>query len=226
MKRATQLFSEKSRRRVSSAIRDAELKTSAEIVPVVATASGRYDRAEAVFGFLMSLILVSLGWLICPYLHPQADWGQGMFLNSSGLLPFLVTMVIGFALGNTLASYVPVFKLPFVPNREMQEEVMRAAQATFMSSKIRKTKGATGILLYISLLEHRVIVLPDEMIAEKLPDHDWKDICDILVDGMKQKHPVPALEQAIERCGNLLKEVLPREQDDVDELKNELFLID
>lgn len=108
----------------------------------------------------------------------------------------------------------------------MEEEVKRAAEAAFMSSKIRQTAGATGVLLYISLLEHRVLVLPDDAIAEKLRSQDWQEVCDDLVVGMKNQAPVQALEAAIERCGDILSGSLPRGPDDVDELRNELRLID
>ena len=43
-------FSDEQRRAVAQAVAEAEGKTSAEIVPVVATASGRYDRAEDIVG--------------------------------------------------------------------------------------------------------------------------------------------------------------------------------
>jgi putative membrane protein len=226
VKRASQLFSEIDRKLIATAIERAEERTSAEIVPVVASASGRYDRAEDIFGFLMGLGAVSLGWLTCPYMHSEAEWSQGMFLSASGLWPVLASMVAGFVAGSALASYFPIFKLPFIPGKEMDEEVKRAAEAAFMSSKIRKTAGATGVLLYVSLLERRVLVLPDDTIAEKLPGQDWKEICDSLVAGMKRQSPVQALAEAVAGCGDILSEALPRGEDDLDELRNELRLID
>ena len=226
MKKADQIFSEKDKALIADAIRNAEQKTSAEIVPVVASASGRYDRAEDIFGFFISLMFVSIGWLTCPYMHAVAEWGQGTLLSSAGLIPVLITMVAGFAVGSALASYFPLLRLPFTPQKEMDEEVRRAAEAAFMSSKIRKTAGGTGILLYISLYEHRVMVLTDDGITEKLPKQNWENICEVIVSGMKNNKPVEALEEAISRCGVILSGSLPRKEDDVDELGNELVLID
>ena len=44
---------------IEAAIGEAEQKTAGEIVPVVATASGRYDRGEDLFG-LVALCLVAV----------------------------------------------------------------------------------------------------------------------------------------------------------------------
>lgn len=224
MKKASQLFSEDDRKRIGNALANAEQRTSAEIVTVAATASGRYDRAEDTVGVLTALLAVTAGWLTCPAFHPESAWGAGP--SSSGLIPVLLSMVAGFVAGSYLASRLPVLRLPFIPKRELEDEVQRAAQAAFMSSRIRRTTGGTGILLFVSLYEHRVVVLPDDAILEKLPGHDWGELCATIVSGMKANRPTEALEKAIARCGEILGELLPRQGDDKDELSSKLILID
>jgi putative membrane protein len=224
MKRASQLFPAADRKRIADAIAKAEKNTSAEIVAVVATASGRYDRAEDIFGFLTGLLAVTAGWLACPAFDAGSAWETGPSLL--GLVAVLVSMLAGFVAGSALASRLPVLRLPFVPKKELEEEVQRAAQAAFMSSRIRRTAGGTGILIFVSLYERRVVVLPDDTILEKLPGMDWGDLCAAIVSGMKDKRPTEALEEAVASCGEILGEVLPRQGDDEDELSNELILID
>ena len=58
MKLASQIFNDQERKRVDDAVAQAEKRTSAEIVPVVATSSGRYDRAEDIVGLFVGLIVV------------------------------------------------------------------------------------------------------------------------------------------------------------------------
>lgn len=224
MKRVSRLFPEPDRKRIADAIAKAERRTSAEIVAVVATASGRYERAEDIVGFLVALLAVMVGWLTCSAFHSESVWGSGN--SSAGLIPVLVTMVIGFVAGSALATWFPALRLPFIPKKEMEVEVHRAAQATFMSSRIRKTAGATGILIYVSFFEHRVVVLPDDAIIEKLPGYDWGKLCDAIVSHAKAKRHTQALEEAIASCGEILGEVLPRQEGDKDELSNDLILID
>lgn len=224
MKNVSRLFPKESRKRIADAIAKAERNTSAEIVAVVATASGRYDRAEDIVGFLVALLAVTVGWLTLPAFHSQSAWGTGSSI--SGLIPVLITMVAGFMVGSTLASWLPALRLPFIPKKEMDAEVQRAAQSAFMSSRIRDTAGATGILLFVSFFEHRVVVLPDGAILQKLPGHDWGKLCAAIISRVRANRLTEALEEAIASCGEILGEVLPWRDDDKDELSNELILID
>lgn len=224
MKKVSQLFSEDDRKRIADAIREAEQKTSAEIVTVVTTASGRYDRAEDIVGFLTALLAVTIGWLTCPAFHSKPVWESGP--SASGLMPVLVSMVVGFVAGGALASRLPVLRLPFIPKKELEEEVQRAAREAFMTSRIRNTAGGTGILIFVSFYEHRVIVLPDDAILEKLPDQDWGMLCDAIVSNLKAGRPAEALESAVASCGEILGAVLPRQKGDDDEISNELILVD
>ncbi len=224
MKKVSQLFSEDDRKRIADAIEEAEQKTSAEIVTVVTTASGRYDRAEDIVGFLAALLAVATGWLICPAFHSESVWESGP--SVSGLIPVLGSMVVGFVAGSALASRLPVLRLPFIPKKELEEEVRRAAREAFMTSRIRNTAGGTGILIFVSFYEHRVIVLPDDAILEKLPEQDWGMLCAEIVSGLKVERASEALEAAVASCGEILGGVLPRQNKDEDELSNELILID
>lgn len=95
-----------------------------------------------------------------------------------------------------------------------------------MTSRIRNTAGGTGILIFVSFYEHRVVVLPDNAILEKLPEQDWGMLCAAIVSGLKADRPTEALETAVASCGEILGEVLPRQDEDEDELSNELILID
>lgn len=224
MRKVSQLFPEDDRKRIADAIAKAEQKTSAEIVTVVATASGRYDRAEDIVGFLTAMLAVTGGWLACPAFHSESTWETGPSI--AGLILVLVLMVAGFVAGSALSSWLPALRLPFIPKQELEDEVHRAAQAAFTSSRIRKTAGGAGILIFISFYEHRVVVLPDDAILEKLPGQDWGKLCAAIISGIKANRPTEALQEAVTSCGAILGEVLPRQNGDQDELCNELILID
>jgi uncharacterized membrane protein len=56
MRRATDLFDQQQRKQVAQAVVEAEANTSCEIVPVVATVSGRYDRPEDIIGLWLAVI--------------------------------------------------------------------------------------------------------------------------------------------------------------------------
>lgn len=226
MKAASKRFSDADRQAVAQAIREAESRTAAEIVPVVATASGRYDRAEDIVGLLVGLLTLAAGWLTCSAVHPQPGWTAGSgLLPAAGLFPALFCVIGGFIAGSALASWFPRLRLPFVASREMEEEVGKAALSAFARSRVRKTAGATGVLLYVSLYERRVVVLPDDGI-EGVADGAWAGVRDLLIEGLRRGAATEGLTEAIRQCGDVLAAPCPRRDDDVDELTNELLFVD
>lgn len=226
MKRPSEIFSEADRKTIAQAIEKAELNTSGEIVPVVAAASGRYDRAEDVFGLCLALAALTAAWLFFQDIRSaEGVWASGSRLTL-GLLPVLAIVIAGFALGASAATYFPVLKLPFVPKKEIDQEVERAAAHAFRQFRLGRTSGGTGILIYVSLLEHRVRVEGGGAIADKLSHKDWEEVCAAAVDGLKAGRPTEGLVRAIETAGRLLAAHFPIRPEDRNELKNELCLID
>lgn len=226
MKKASNYFSDKDKKLIEDAIARAESRTSGEIVPVVASVSGRYDRAEDVFGVLFSLVLLSFIYLFTQDMQAGAEqWGAEA--STVVTLPWTVAIIFfGFIIGAILATVFPVFRLFFISKAEMYEEVERRAVEAFHQFRIRGTQGATGVLIYISLYEHTVRVLGDEKINDKLNQQDWEEVCALVVAGMKSKQPVDKIVEGIELCGELLAEHFPIKEDDQNELPNTLQLLD
>ncbi len=226
MKKASKLFSEKERQAVAEAITAAESQTSGEIVPVVATASGRYDRAGDLFGVVTALIALAGVWIGFQDIRlVETEWGQQLS-PTLGLLPVLAIVLAGFVLGTCLATLVPELRQPFITRKELEEEVARSTAEIFQRLRLRRTAGATGILIYVSLYERRVRVLGDDAIAARLSDSDWQGVCDLVVQGLRKGQAADGLIRAIAACGELLATHFPIQPDDVNELSNELHLID
>ena len=220
--KASSLFSEEERDAIKHAIVEAEKQTAGEIIPVVASASGRYDRAEDIFGLLFSLICVGLGWCLFHNNVPADGWSTFNF----GLPSILLTMFFGFIIGVLLTHLFPVLHLPFMTQKEMDEEVDRAAAAAFQQNRLRNTQDSTGILIYISLYEHQVRILGDDGISAKLVHADWNHICEAIIKGFKEKQYTNGIVEGINLSGKLLAEHFPIQADDKDELANELVIID
>jgi len=226
MKKATKLFTEEEILNIEAAIAEVEKKTSAEVVPVVATASGRYDRAEDMFGFLLSLLVLGGAWVWFQGVASTVDaWGGSPMLRLN-LPVVLVILVATCFIGMALASHVPVLRLPLIAKREMQEEVESSAREMFQRLKIRKTENATGILIYVSLYEHMVHVVGDDTINAKLSQDDWQALCDTIILGFKDGKPEEGMRRGIQQCGELLAPHFPIQPGDVNELVDTLHLID
>jgi len=226
MKKATDLFSDDEIRTIETAIGEVEKTTSAEVVPVVASASGRYDRAEDIFGFLFSLLVLGCTWGWLRGTAPAVDAWGGAPAFSLPLAAALAVLAVSFFIGMALASHFPVLRLLLITRREMQEEVELRARETFQRLKIRKTENATGILIYVSLYEHMVHVVGDDTINAKLSREDWMALCDTIISGFKNGKPEEGMCSGIQRCGELLARHFPIQPGDTNELVDTLHLID
>ncbi len=228
IKKASSYFSTEDRNAIADAVAEAEKKTSGEIVPVAATVSGRYDRAEDIFGFLFALaFLAGAECLSTNLLAGTWQWGSGP--SDSGGLPLIYTVVVlivGGILGTALATFFPVLRQPFIPKEEMVEEVERRAAEAFQKFRVRKTQGAKGVLIYVSVYERMARVMGDDAIVEKLDQKVWEDICALVVRGMRDGKPGEGYKQAIIKCADVLEPHFPVQPGDVNELSNELRIID
>lgn len=220
--KASQLFTETEREEVKHAIVQAEQNTSGEIIPVIASVSGRYDRAEDMFGLIFSLLCVAIGWYLFHNDTPTDNWSSFNF----NLTAVLLTMFLSFIVGVLLTHLFPILRSPLVTNTEMEEEVERAAAAAFQHNRLRNTEDSTGILIYISLYERRVKVLGDDGINTKLTQDDWQHICDTIIARFKTKQYTNGIVEGISLSGKLLAEHFPIKEGDKDELANELVIID
>jgi putative membrane protein len=192
--------------RIHQSVIAAESKTSGEIVPMVVSASARYTEIE-LFGVVAGLFLGMLsGWLW------HDPWGSYR-LN---LWP-----VIGATLGFLIAR-ISAVKRRLASRRRVQDAVNDRCMAAFTEHGLHYTRDHTGILILVSLLEHRVEVLADRGINEKVPPGTWNEIVEILTAGLKSRHAGDAFCKAVERCGDILATHFPRQDDDRDELPNKL----
>lgn len=203
--KAAKFFTEEEKIRIEATVRGAEERTSGEIVPMVIDASYDYPRTEIVSaGFFAIGIAALLTWLF----GHDSQW---IFL----LLFFLFYLPC-----KGVIRACPPLKRRLIPATEATAEVEEQAFISFVEQGLHHTRDATGILILISLLEHRVYVLADRGINSVVPPHTWDEIVHSITAGIHQGQTADALCAAIGRCGDLLAENFPRKADDTDELPN------
>jgi putative membrane protein len=205
------MFSAEDRQKIRAAVAAAEEGTRGEIVPMVVQSSGRYE-ATHLLGALLALLILS-GMLIFEW----EGWG-----SRPSPVFMLLSVVIAYVLGNLIGSS-PVILRWLTPEDHMDLQVRRRAESAFYEHGLHKTREASGILIMISQLEHRVQILADRAIDEKVPPKTWDAVVDQLVLSMKSGHPTDGLCRAIKQCGELLAVHFPaRPGDNPDELADDL----
>ena len=95
-----------------------------------------------------------------------------------------------------------------------------------MESGVYNTKDRTGVLIFISALEHRVELLADKGINEKIPQEKWDSILNHIIDGITSGQLVKHLSESISECGKLLAEHYPIQPEDVNELKDDIVILE
>ncbi|HVE41680.1 MAG TPA: TPM domain-containing protein [Planctomycetota bacterium] len=222
---ASKLFSAEDRKAISAAVTDAERKTSAEIVPVVATISDRYERAEDLVGILLAYVAVAATWTLPQQLLAASDWeGSAEFRLQ---LPFVLGVIaVGWMVGLFLARMFPWLKRLALTQRTMTARVLIAAHHAFDSLHAHKTVGGTGVVVYVSLFERRVCVWADRKVSEKIPEAEWKSITEQLIHALRDGKPRDGFVEAIRKAGELLAKPFPVQPGDTNELSNELRILD
>jgi putative membrane protein len=224
VQRASTLFTEEDRQRINEAVATAEGKTSAEIVPAVATSSGRYDRPEDVVGLWFACITLALVWWLLPGKPAAGDWGG--LSGAWHVLILIGSAVAAFVLGAIVASQLGWLRRLFTPLEQMQEEVSTRARQVFYDQRVHHTVGAGGILVYVSLYEHMAAIIADQTVLEKLSENKVAELCIELTQRLGDGSATDAMCLVIHKIGDLLSDLLPRETGDVDELPNALVLVD
>jgi putative membrane protein len=114
-----------------------------------------------------------------------------------------------------------------VPSDVLDRRVDRRAAAAFLSEEVFDTRDRTGVLLFIALFEHRIRVLTDRGVGQRIADEGWQPIVDRLTEGLRQPRPGPAIVEAIGAAGDLLAAAgVGRRTDDSNELDDSPRLLD
>ncbi len=205
--RADKYFTAKEQEKIQQAVAAAEQRTSGEIVPMIVAASSRYAETDLtclIAGLLLGTVAALIWGDPWGFTHAELAWPVG-----------------GAALGLLLCQFAPI-KRRLIPQSRMDEAVDLRSLAAFTAQGLHHTRAETGILILASLFEHRVEVLADRGINEKVQPGTWDEIVHIITTGLKSNDGCAAFCAAIEECGKILAEHFPRSPDDRDELNNKL----
>ena len=211
---------------VSAAVAEAETRTSGEIVTIVARRSDSYHdvglswAAAAVFIALALMaafpahLRAFLSMLLLDWEHELADWKL-----LTGLLGILI---LKFLVVRYLLAIMPL-RMLVTPKATKARRVRRRAILLFRTAAEARTRGRTGVLIYISLDEHRAELVADRAINEKVSPDAWGDAMATLVDALRQDSAGEGLAAAVAQVGAVLAAHFPREADDINELPDRLI---
>jgi putative membrane protein len=192
---------------VAAAIREAEQKSSGQIVCVLARASSAYAHVPLLWASALALITP---WPLIDF----TPWSvQRIFLAQ--LVVFLVAAIV--------FSWLRL-RLLLVPRAVQRSRAHHAAIEQFVVRRVAHTKNRCGILIFVSLAEHYARIIADEGIAQKVPNAEWQTAVDALVAHMRGGDIAAGFSAAIERCSAVLAAHAPPDGSP-NELPDRLYVI-
>lgn len=202
--------------RIREAVSNAEMKTSAEIVPMIVR------RSSAIAHTPMSVFLaLAFIWITA---LPFIPMSLSVAMSAKSQILFeLAGIALAFALSFIVARVRWIQRI-LVPEIDQIAQVDDRAQLEFYSSNIKSTRDSTGILIFVSMLERRAVVLADKSIADKFPPAKWNDIVNGLLERIKKGSLADAFAWAIEQSGELVQPYFPVRAGDTNELENDLII--
>ena len=209
---------------VTSAVSEAEKSTDGEIVTIVTEQSDHYgDVAWAYAGLVSLTILLLVSIFPEPYLG-LIDWLSGGWSGVTALpywALFIVTALVFFAARWLFGWKSLLFAI--TPPGIKNARVRKRAVSLFTVSTDHRTVGRTGILLYLSMLEHRAEIVADDAIVEKVEPAVWGDAMVALIDLVRAGKPGEGMAEAVKQMGVVLTEHFPKSEGNDNELPDRLI---
>lgn len=224
MASVTNKLSADDKKRINDAVAAAESKTAAEIVPVLAAVSGRYDRPEDIVGLWVAVLALAVTWYVLPEHARPGDWGA--MPAWAHLLLLTLSVVVGFIVGAVIGANVNPLRHLFTSSQQMRDEVLLRSRQVFFDGRVHHTAGRTGILIYVSLFERMAAVLADDAVIEKLGQAALDEMRDQLTASLSSQSLADAICGTIAAASPKLADVLPRAEGDVNELPDALVVLD
>lgn len=212
--------------RISAAVGEAEMHSSGEIVTVLTDRSDGYTDVALAWSVIVAFLALA-ALAIAPHfymgLYDQllAEWGH----------EWTPRMIIGLAGGVAAIKFAAMLALQLwqplkfwlVPGPIKTMRVHAHALRAFRIGAEQRTTGRTGILIYLSMREHRAEIVADKAIAAKVDPEVWGHVMTAMLAHLGNDRVADGMVVAVGKVGAILSEHFPRADDDINELPDRLI---
>ncbi|MFN4240894.1 MAG: TPM domain-containing protein [Erythrobacter cryptus] len=214
------------RRLVSEAVAAAEAQTAGEIVTVLADSSDGYTDVALLWAAGAAFTAMSLfAAFPLPFLEAwDAAFGGWDHQWTTGELASMVIALglIAFLAMLGVQQWRPL-KFLLIPGPTKTMRVHAQAVRQFKVGADRRTTGRTGVLIYLSMAEHRAEIVADEAIAARVSAEVWGEAMADMLAHIRKGRVAEGLAAGVRDVGHVLAEHFPRGAEDVNELPDRLI---
>ncbi|MCJ2179496.1 TPM domain-containing protein [Novosphingobium album (ex Hu et al. 2023)] len=212
--------------KISAAVAQAELQSAGEIVTILADRSDGYTDIQLAWSAAASLLalcalVIAPDFYLGLYDHVLADWGHEWTPRAIISLAAAVA-ALKFGAVFLLQLWQPL-KFWLVPPPVKTARVHDRAIRAFRIGAERRTTGRTGVLIYLSMREHRAEIVADEAIATKVDPQVWGDAMAAMLAHVREGRIAEGMCAAVEKVGAIVAPHFPRADDDMNELPDRLI---
>ena len=218
-------LSETDHQKVSAAIAAAEAGTAGEIIAVTTERSDAYHDVGLHYAIGVAFLTLAIfaAW------PPLLDfwWVTLMGWSESPSQRELLTILFALTLAKFLAvlflmKWMPL-RLALTPGATKTRRVRRRAIMLFKAAAERRTVGRTGVLIYLSMGEHRAEIVGDEAIVKVTTAETWGEAMAALLAEVKAGRLADGIVAAIGEVGAVLAQHFPRDAADENEIPDKLI---
>lgn len=178
-------------RRLNDAVAKIAQEYGSTIVIAVAPSSSAFQHAHLKGG------LVTAFAALCLFLYHPEPFDHTFFpLEQAG----------AFALGALVTRAIPVMRRLFMSDQEIDAAVNVAARGTFVERGVASRSPARdAVLVYVSIFERRVVVVPDIGVDVSKLGVAWSDATKKIERAVSREHDVKAFCDALGGLASLLR---------------------
>lgn len=191
--------------RVERSVAAIERASRAEVVVVVAPRSGSY--ADVDLRWALATGFLTLAFL----LHSPWEFNSDLVLLDVALFA---------GLGWLLSRRLDPLRRLLTTRARRHRQVQGAALQVFMEERVSATRDRSGVLLYVSLLEKEVAILPDLGLDGLVPRAEWNGILHDLESARSRKDLQERFFAGLDRLEQRLPLHAPSTGDNPDEIPN------
>lgn len=210
---------------IKNAVIDAEKKTSGEIVLAMCSESSSYAFWELLTAFATSVVLMCCIFPLAPQIYSWLGkfiWSvQPWHLFSTY---FVITAICIFLL--YFLFQIPLIDSFIIPQEAKNKSVTNKSLRYFTESNVYNTKNHSGILIFVSYFEKQVRIVADKGISEKISQDLWNLIADEMTENFSHGQVKNAFLCAVKKCGDLLAENFPAQNENPNELSDGLVILE
>ena len=212
--------------KVSAAIAEAEARSDGEIIAVATDYSDRYHDVALHWSLLVLIGTLAIFAAAPSVLHFWFDLFFGGWRPEPSLRELLTLLLVlavaKFTVALLLLRYMPL-RVSLTPRATKARRVRRRAIQVFKTGAERRTIGRTGILIYLSMGEHRAEIVGDEAITGVTTPETWGEAMAALLVEVKAGRPAEGIVAAVHEIGEVLATHFPRSSTDTNEIPDKLI---